>query len=272
VAMSHVKLGDVLGNPNLPSLADSAAATAQYHEALALMGAVPSDSLADWASRRLLALVHERLGTMLAQAGRGSEAIAHYEQAIDAREALVRERGASTDALRDLAVAHQVLCDAQLAGGDADAALARCARSLELYESLHAAEPRNTQGLRDLALGHQSMHQVLAARGARSASLDQLDRSAALLRRMLESQPDNVPVRRDLARALLLASATHARIAADPSATPDARDARRRRAVAAYEEGRRLVAWLREHGGQSNEDSALLAQARAALAGGRSTP
>ena len=272
VAMSYIKLGDVLGNPNLPSLSDSAAATAQYREALALMLAVPPDSLTDWAARRLLALVHERLGSMLSQAGRQAEAIAHFEQAIGIREGLVRERGASVDALRDLAVAHQVLCEAQLAGGDDAGALARCTRSLALYETLRAADPQNTQSQRDLALGHQSMHKVLAARGALTASLAQLERSATLSRRLLQSQPDNVPVRRDLARGLLLASTVHARLASRSAAAPDVRSVRHQRADASYEEGQRLMAWLQERGQLSSEDSVLLARTRTALSAGRSRP
>ena len=272
VAMSHVKLGDVLGNPNLPSLSDAAGATSQYREALALMDGVSRASPDDWATRRLLALVHERLGTMLSVAGRHAEAAAQFERAIALREALVRERGASVDARRDLAVAHQILCEAQLAGGDDAAALTRCTRSLALYESLRAADPRNTQGLRDLALGHESMHRVLAARGALSASLAQLERSAALSRSLLELQPDNVPVRRDLARELLSASTMHAKLAARAAAGPDGRSAHHRQAVASYEEGARLIAWLHERGRSSSEDTVLLAQARTALAAGRSRP
>jgi non-specific serine/threonine protein kinase/serine/threonine-protein kinase len=272
VAMSHIKLGDVLGNPNLPSLSDTAGATAQYREALALMRAVPRDSLGDWTTRRLLALVHERLGAMLSLAGRHAEAIAQFEQSTGIREGLVRERGASVDALRDLAVAHQLLCEAQLAGGDDTGALARCTRSLALYESLHAADPRNTQGARDLALGHQSMHKVLAARGALTASLAQLERSAALSRQLLQSQPDNVPVRRDLARGLLFASTVHARLAARPAAPSAGRSAHQRRAVASYEEGQRILAQLQQHGQRSSEDSVLLARARTALATGRHGP
>ncbi|HEU4631671.1 MAG TPA: protein kinase [Gemmatimonadaceae bacterium] len=272
VAMSHIKLGDVLGNPNLPSLSDTAAATTQYREALALMRAVPGDSLRDWTTRRLLALVHERLGAMLSLAGRHAEAIAQFEQATGIREGLVRERGASVDAVRDLAVAHQLLCEAQLAGGDDTGALARCTRSLALYESLHAADPRNTQSVRDLSLGHQSMHKVLAARGELSASLAQLERSAALSRQLLAAQPDNVPVRHDLARGLLFASAVHATLAARPAATPAGRSAQRQRAVATYEEGQRILAWLHERGQRSSEDSVLLARARTALVGGGAGP
>ncbi|HEX5581771.1 MAG TPA: serine/threonine-protein kinase, partial [Gemmatimonadaceae bacterium] len=269
VAMSRIKLGDVLGNPNLPSLADTAGAAAQYRTALALLHAVPRDSQTDWATRRVLALVHERLGAMLSLAGRHAEAIAQYEQATGIREALVRERGASVDARRDLAVAHQLLCEAQLAGGDDAGALARCTRSLALYESLRAADPQNAQGLRDLALGHHSMHKVLAARGALAASLAQLDQASSLSRQLLRSQPDNVPVWRDLARGLLLASTVHARLAARPASSPAERAAHRARAAASHVEGQRILARLHEHGPLTSEDSALLERAWTALGAGQ---
>jgi serine/threonine protein kinase len=272
VATSHVKLGDLLGNPNLPSLSDAAGATREYQHALALLHAVPRDSLNDWTTRRLLALVHERLGSMLTAGGRRAEGIAKLEQALAIREGLVRERGASVNALRDLAVAHQVLCEAHLAAGHGDEALVHCRQGVALYESLRSADPRNAQSLHDLALGELSMHKVLAARGELNASLAQLDRSTGLLRQLVSSFSDNVPAQRDLARGLLFASAVHARLAARTSGASGERRAHRQHAVASYTDGRRLLLSLSEHGGLSSEDSALLGRAGAALARAQREP
>ncbi|AHG88147.1 protein kinase [Gemmatirosa kalamazoonensis] len=265
VAMSRVKLGDFLGNPNLPNVGDRAGATAQYREGLALMHAAPPDSLAEWSTRRLLALLHERLGAMLAADGRHAAAIAELEQALAIRDGLVKERAASVDARRDLAVVHQLLCEAQLAGGDDTGALARCERGLALYESLRAADPRNAQSARDLALGLQSMHKVLAARGALAEALAQLDRSAELSRALLRSQRDNVPARRDLAHALLFASRVHATLAARSTDAAGA-SAHRARAAVSYAEAEGVLGELRARGPLSREDSTLLAETRVKLA------
>ncbi len=267
-AMSRLKLGDLLGSPNLPSVSDRAGAGAQYRVALALMRTLPRDSLADWGARRLLALVHERLGALLHAEGRHAEAVATFEQALGIRSALVRERGASVDARRDLAVAHQLLCEAQLAGGDPGGAVARCRRGLALYAALHAADPQNVQAARDLASGHLSMHKALAARGAPAAALAELARSGALAGAILRSHAEDVVARRDLARARLYASVLHAALAARPGAASHERRAHRRRAAASYDEGARLMAGPPGAGEPAREDAALLAQARAALGGG----
>ncbi|MBX6330945.1 MAG: serine/threonine protein kinase [Gemmatimonadaceae bacterium] len=265
VATSHIKLGDLLGNPNLPNLSDAAGATREYQHALTLLHVVPRDSLSDWTTRRLLALVHERLGSMLSTAGRRAEGIAKLEQALAIREGLVRERGASVNALRDLAVAHQVLCEAHLAAGAGGEALVHCRQGVTLYESLRSADPRNAQSIHDLALGQLSMHKVLAARGELDASLAQLDRSTELLRQLLSSYADNVPAQRDLARGLLFASTVHARLATRSASAPAERRWHRQHAAASFADGQRLLRSLSEHGRLSSEDSALLGRARAAL-------
>src|SRR5690242_3941621 len=267
VATSHIKLGDLLGNPNLPSLSDGAGAMREYQHALALLGVVPRDSLDDWTTRRLLALVHERLGSMLHRDGRHAEGVAELERTLTIREELVRERGASVNALRDLAVTHQLLCEAQLAGGDSDGALAHCRHSVALYESLRSTDPRNAQSLHDLALGELSMDKVLAARGELNASLVQLDRSTQLLRQLLASSSDNAPARHDLARGLLWASTVHARLAARSSGAAERRT-HREHAVESYEEGERLLlqgSKASERGQLSSDDSALLRRAQGAI-------
>jgi non-specific serine/threonine protein kinase/serine/threonine-protein kinase len=272
VATSHVKLGDLLGNPNLLNLSDTAGAMREYQHALALLDTVPRDSLSDWTTRRLLALVHERIGSMLNLDGRHAEGIAELERALAIRERLVRERGASINAQRDLAVTHQVLCEARLAAGDGDGALAHCRQGVALYESLRSTDPRNVQSVHDLALGHLSMHKVLAARGELNASLAQLDRSTELLRQLLSSYAENVPARRDLARGLLFASTVHARLASSATGASAERRAHRQRAVASYEDGQRLLLEVSERRQASREDSVLLGQARVELARVRVKP
>jgi non-specific serine/threonine protein kinase/serine/threonine-protein kinase len=266
LAVSHIKLGDILGNPNLPNLSNAVGAGVQYRSALSLLRALPPDSLKGWIARRQLALVHERLGTMLELDGRHADAIAEFERTLAIRVGLVLERSTSVNALRDLAVTHQILCEAQLARGDGDAALARCRKGLELYETLRSTEPGNVQSLHDLALAHQSMHKVLAARGELTDALAQLDRSATLIRQLLQSHSDNIPARRDLARGLLHASAVHARLAAAPSASRMEGAVHRQQAAAAFADGQRLLFETGGGGKLSRDDEALLERVRAQVA------
>ncbi|HET7584933.1 MAG TPA: serine/threonine-protein kinase [Gemmatimonadaceae bacterium] len=266
VAMSHIKLGDLLGNPNLPNVADRAGAIAEYRHALGRMNALSRDSLQEWPARRLLALVHERLGSMLSMESGNADGIAELEQTLAIREGLARERATSVNALRDLAVTHQILCEAQHAAGNGDEALLHCRRAIALYDSLRATDPQNAQSLHDLALGRQSMHKVLAARGELHASLAELERSAALLRSIVAAHADNSVARRNLARSLLFATSVHATLATTGGGESEARHAHRERAARTYEDGRKLLIQAFAPAQPSGEDGALLEQARLALA------
>ena len=272
VATSRTKLGDLLGNPNLPNLSDSAGATREYRQALALLGGVPPDSANEWATRRLLALVHERMSSMLRLSGRHAEGIAELRQTLAIREGLARERAASVNAQRDLAVTHQLLCEAELAAGHGDAALAHCRKGVELYEALRATDPRNAQSAHDLALGHLSMHKALAARGELVGSLAQLDRSIALLRELLALNAGNALARRDLARSLLFTSTIHARLVSAAGVPEVERQEHRRRAVSSYEDGERLLLEVSERAQPAGEDSVLLGRARVELRRVRAVP
>jgi non-specific serine/threonine protein kinase/serine/threonine-protein kinase len=265
VATSHIKLGDLIGNPNLPSLSDGYGATHEYREALALLRAVPGDSANEWVTRRLLALVRERIASMLKLERRHAEGIAELEKTLAIREELVRERSSSFNALRDLAVTHQLLCEARLAAGDVGGALGECRESVALYESLRAADTTNAQGMHDLALGRLSLHKALAARGELDDALSQLSLSAALLRQLLSTNADNALARRDLARSLLHSGMLHARLAARASGAEPGRIGHRERAESAYEEGSRLLLGASGRGLLSSEDSVLVSRARSEL-------
>jgi tetratricopeptide (TPR) repeat protein len=264
VATSHLKLGDLLGNPYLPSLSDRAGAAAQYARALALLQDVPADSLEDWNTRRLVALLHERVGALHHADKRYADAIAEYRQTLALREALVRERSTSFNAQRDVAVTHQILCEAQLAAGDTRRAAANCRRGVELYESLSAADPRNVQSVHDVASGLLSMQKLVAAQGDPSAALAHLERSMRLLRGILGGTSDNVAAKRDLARGLLYASTLHAALASRGGAAAADRGAHRERATASYAEGARLMAEATGRSAMSPDDSALVARAKTA--------
>jgi tetratricopeptide (TPR) repeat protein len=262
VATSHIKLGDLLGHPNLPSLSDGAGAMREYRVSLALLMAVPSDSANEWATRRLAALVRERIAAMLRVEGQHAEGIAELERTLAIRNGLVHERSASVNALRDLAVTHELLCEARLAAGDARGALAECREGMTLYGSLRAADTSNAQSAHDLAVGHISMHKVLAALGDPVAALAELDSCTALLRDLLAANADNVLALRDLARSRLYSATLHARLAAGGNVAEPERASHRASATSAFEEGSRLLLSVSGRGLLSADDSTLVSRAR----------
>ena len=264
VATSHLKLGDLLGNPHLPNLGEGANAAREYRHALELLHSVSQDSAASWGTRRLLALVHERIGAVMSAEGRHADAIAELVRALELREDLARERSASVDADRDLAVTHQVLCEARRSAGALERALEDCLRAVALYESLRASDSRNAQGIHDLALGRLSLHHVLVERGQPARGLAHLEASVEPLRRLLESDSANAAVGRTLGRTLLAAGEAHARLAYR-TGSPAARREHTQRAMRSHEEGERLL--LGAAAPASREDSVLVARVRGSLAG-----
>jgi non-specific serine/threonine protein kinase/serine/threonine-protein kinase len=266
MATSHLKLGDLLGHPNLPNLGDRAGATREYRHALGLLSAMSPDSAKQWPTRRLQALVHERLGALMNAEGQHDDAVAQLGRALEIREALVRERNASVDARRDLAVVHQLLCEAHLEAGSTGRALTGCRQAIVLYEMLRDADPRNAQGIHDFALGRLSLSKVLTARGEIGAALAHLEGNVEPLRRLLAADTGNVAVRRTLGRSLLARSEAHAELASN-APEPSARREHLRLASIARDEGERFL--IGEHGRPSREDSALLARLRTTLAGSR---
>jgi non-specific serine/threonine protein kinase/serine/threonine-protein kinase len=166
VAVSGLKLGDLLGHPAFPNLGERAAALNQYREALrrleALEGAAPDPFL----NRRYRALVFERIGRLEQEGGDLPAAIATLTRSLELRRALAAERPASVETQRDLAIGEFLLCGLHLELGETAAALERCSRSYAIRERLYRADPVNAQLVRGMAIIHRRMGAVQEASGA----------------------------------------------------------------------------------------------------------
>ncbi|MBA2632331.1 MAG: serine/threonine protein kinase [Chloroflexi bacterium] len=83
VAVSHVKLGDLLGNPRYPSVDDAAGALRQYDAAAALLAAPPLVESEEPGVRRTGGLVAERQGTTYRLMGRREEAREAFRRSLE---------------------------------------------------------------------------------------------------------------------------------------------------------------------------------------------
>ncbi|HEY8509643.1 MAG TPA: protein kinase, partial [Steroidobacteraceae bacterium] len=258
VAIGHIKLGDVLGNPNLPNVDDQAGAMSSYQRALLLLSGITPGGPKDGEVRRYITLVHERIGILHMLAGRHDEAMTSFEASFAGRQALAIENPASRMALRDLGVAHEKICTVLLACDDARAAVQRCGEALEIYNRLHVADPKDVQAVHTLVIGHRWLHQALAAAGELSAARAELDRSTELAQMLMQMQPELMPVRRDYARNLLHSARLHARMAKDRSLPARVRDEHERLAARDYEQGRDLLQKVRAQGVNIADDENLL--------------
>ncbi|MFN2316745.1 MAG: protein kinase [Gemmatimonadales bacterium] len=225
VAISLVKLGDLSGNMNFPNLGNPDRAVEHYQQARRRLTSPPLADAPSWGTRRYLALVDERIGTVHRTRARFDEAREAFTRSLEAREVLAREEPAHLDARRDLGVTRQNLCEVHLALGDPDPALRLCREALAIYQEQHEADPSNAQGLSDVAIGAQSLAGALRASGDQIGALAVLDSGITRMREVLEAAPAGLPNRRTMVRLLVRHSA-YSREAGRPA--PWAREAERR--------------------------------------------
>lgn len=200
VAISHVKRGDLLGHPSFPNAGRPVEALANYNEALTRMAALAGAPDSDYGSRRYLALIHERIGTMQSDAGHYDVARAHFETSLTLREALVAERADQADSRRDVAVAYEKLGDVRLASGEAAAALPFYAKALTIYRELDKADPDNAHAARTLAIGLENLGEAQLAAGDAGAARASFAEALDIRRALVERNPDNERLGRELAR------------------------------------------------------------------------
>jgi non-specific serine/threonine protein kinase/serine/threonine-protein kinase len=168
-AVARLKLGDLLGHPAFRNLGDTAAAMAQYREALQVLEAGAQQATDAFRNRRYRALLFERMGR-IAQDGGDPAAVTLLGRTLTLREGLAAERPASVDAQRDVAITHFLICALHLQRRDFDAARSSCDSSLTIREQLYRADPRNAQLVRGMGLISRRLGDIEAARGNASGA------------------------------------------------------------------------------------------------------
>lgn len=161
VAIAHVKLGDILGNPSFVNFGDPQGAVGNYDAALRIVTALHARDAADPKTRRYLGLIHERLGTMRELQNDTTGALAEYQSSAAIRVPLAAEFSQDTAMVRDAAIAYEKLGNAATAAGDLEAALGNRRKSLEIFERVAAADPQDAQARQSLAISHIHLGDLL---------------------------------------------------------------------------------------------------------------
>ncbi|MBM4113141.1 MAG: hypothetical protein FJ253_07170 [Phycisphaerae bacterium] len=206
VAAGYVRIAELQGSRQRPSLGDLAGAIGSCDRAISMLDAEANLSAA--ARRTLLAAYSHRGEAMLAQ-GRSADALESYRRALEiAEKRVAAERAAmvgppasgggtaTIESSRDLAHSHQLLAETLNALGDAAAARAHMAHSDAIAVDLAARYPTNPQTQRDLAVSRfkSAMRTAASDPAATAATLrDYL----AIVERLAADDPDNAVYRRD---------------------------------------------------------------------------
>lgn len=265
LVISHIKLGDMLGNPVFPNRGDPSGAMTAYQNALRMIEALPAEARTNARVRRYTSILYERVGEIHMLGARNGPAMSAYRSSFEIRQKLLSENPTNRDAIRDMGVAHEKLCGMLLATNQANRAGPDCRQALEMYERLYSSDRRDVQALNTVATGHLWQYRLLAATGELRKAEAEVALSTQLLGKVLELQKDNVQARRDLAYNALYSSALNARISRQPNLSSQERTERRRRAVLDYEHGRDALKTLDEKGVGTSADRDLVEQTRVAL-------
>ena len=161
LAISYLKFGDVLGNPNFANAGDTAGALRNYHSAREILESLLRGAPDDFGLQRLTGVIHERLGTVLLRQGDIAGAQASYETSQRIRQELADRRPDNVEVVRDTAIAHEKIGDVLTRSGQLAAALESRRRSLAIFQRLAEADPQNVQAQQSLAISHMHLGDLL---------------------------------------------------------------------------------------------------------------
>jgi non-specific serine/threonine protein kinase/serine/threonine-protein kinase len=199
-AVADIKLGDVLGNPNLPNLGRHEDAEASYTRALTSLRRLAPDAPADSQVRRYHGLVLERIGTMHEHAHRWDEAAGAYQESFAIRQALAAESPFHAEYQRDFAIAFEKLGNAQRFSGEIEAAASSYRGALAQFKQLAGQDPSNAIAVRTVAISEEKLAGTLLELGARDETLSLLRAALTTHRSLASRDDDNAQARCDSAR------------------------------------------------------------------------
>jgi tetratricopeptide (TPR) repeat protein len=165
-----------------------------HHQVQARVATDPAST--KW--QRSLAVSHERLGEVAADAGDLGAARDHYQAALDTWTKLIATDPANTQWQRAPIFSRGNLGEVAAAAGDLGAARDHYQAALAIAERLAAADPANTEWQRDLSVSRNKLGDVAAAAGDLGAARDHYQAALAIRAKLAAADPANTGWQRDL--------------------------------------------------------------------------
>ncbi len=201
-ALALVKLGDLLGNPNLPNLGRPADAGAMFTRALAAFRALDAAEPGDPRVVRFIGLSLERIGTLHETASRWPEAEAAYRASFALRQQLAAREPAHRNIQRDLAIAYEKLGKIQRATGPPGAGIDDLRGALTQFERLAALDPGDVNAARSVAVSREVLAGALVDASQVAEARALFESALASHRTLAALDTGNVQARCDVARLL----------------------------------------------------------------------
>jgi eukaryotic-like serine/threonine-protein kinase len=216
-AIAVLKIGDLLGNPNLPNLRRPDDARAQYDTAVKDLRTLAVEAPDDQRVGRYLGLILERIGTMHEVASDWTAAATAYQESFAIRQHLLATPPALAEEGRDLAIAYEKLGNVQRAQGDTAAAQENYRGALSQFERLAQADPSNAIAARSAAISREKLAGTVASLGHQRDAIDLLEAALRTHDRLAAGDAENGQARCDSARLKELLGDTWARGSPDDS-------------------------------------------------------
>ncbi|MBC7926820.1 MAG: protein kinase [Bryobacteraceae bacterium] len=173
---SHI--GDVLGNPNLPNLGDTAGSLQAFEKVVDIAQRIHNADAADLRSRSDYAIALSRMAVVLPPKDNGTR-VRLLRQALDLQNEVASTNPEDMSNRSDMASNHNFLGDALLNGGDTQRAAQVWGEGISIAESVRdAASPVL---VRATLLMYRKLGEVMARTGSRATAVGLSERAARLV-------------------------------------------------------------------------------------------
>lgn len=198
--IGQIKMGDLLGNPNLPNLGRPDAAMAQYDRSLVALRALLAATPADPRVRRYVGLTYERIGSIHQLASRWPDAAVAYRESFAIRESLATAAPVHVEIQRDLAIAYEKLANVEQRMGHPEAAVTYARGALGRFQRLATLDAANANAARSVAISHEHLADFLLDLGRPQDAAVELRAALSTHRQLAASDAANAQAPCDAAR------------------------------------------------------------------------
>jgi eukaryotic-like serine/threonine-protein kinase len=210
--LSYSHVADVLGNPTMPSLGDTAGAIAMYREMTAVAERVAAADALDRRAKYDLANCLLRLGSALTAADGAEEGVWLLERSASLMEEIAQTEPKNNRPRLALAFLHVRIGDGLRTMGRARASLDRYQRAIGVATAMIAAAPDERVMALNLANAHNGRGLALAALGDGAGAAQSGLRGAQVLEQAQREQPANLRTLINLAEGYTVVAQIHRKI------------------------------------------------------------
>jgi non-specific serine/threonine protein kinase/serine/threonine-protein kinase len=188
LAMSYEKIGDVQGNPHLPSMGDLGGALASYSKALDIRKTLPVDTIDS-----ICGVIgnHLKISEALDYLGRTQEAIEHQKNAISLANAAEMTHHGDPRLQKELARAYVSEADLLLKAGRRSDAAPVYRRAIDALSALAAANDKDLNTRNERASTEKKLASVLERLQRDDEAFDLRKKSLDEHKELLAAEPNN---------------------------------------------------------------------------------